>query len=811
MAREVDLRIVLRAVNRASAPLGRIARGVERIGAAANRAGAALRRVGTGVQRIGTAGLTRVTAPLVALGGFALRASGFMEQLGVSFESMLGSADAARRMTERLANFAARTPFELRDLGSATKQLLAFGVAEEHTIGTLKILGDIAAGASVPLGDLAQIYGKTLSKGRAQTEELNQLAERGVPIIDALAKYYSEIAGRPIGKAEVFKGAEEGRIRFEDLAIVLERMTEEGGIFENQMEKQSQTLFGLASTLKDNLFNALVAVGDKIIEVFRVKEGMRKLIAWIGEATKRFLEFADTNPKLTQLILIVAGIAAVAAPALFALGLLVVAAGGLVTVLGGLATAVGLLLSPFGLVAAAAVAAAVLIYRSWDGIVEWMRGLWSGMFSVIDVDGLLDRLRGTPFVGAVLGWFEGLSRKVGVLWGSVTRAVDVAGLLAWVREAGIEGGVLAWFDGLPGRVSALWTQVTAAFGMDNLLERLRGADIAGTVKGWLTGLAASVASLWATMTRALGVDALLARLRDTDIAGTVKGWLTGLAASVASLWATVTGAFGTAELITRLQDVPLLGTVKKWFTGLDGEVSKRWATVLSGIGVGGFFTALGESMSDPMQLAGIATSLLAGLTGAIQSVHWRLLGTRIGWAVRSAILAVGRTLGGILAPIFEEAGEKGIGAALLSVVKGLGKTLLAALRGSLDLLIGFIEGAFHTNLGEVWERIWTGLKDMIKTLLPDVVVRTLGIDETPETRRLPPPGGGRGPLGSAAPLAFGSSPATARTGTEQRIGGRIQVEIVGDTTNARIRSVTSESDDVPVEASIDYIFADAAA
>ena len=293
MARDVDLRIVLRAVNSASGPLARIARGVGRIGAQANKAGAALRRVGGGIQRIGTAGITRVTAPLVGLSGLALRASGFVERLTTGFESMLGSSEAARRMVERLSDFAARTPFGLKDLGNATKQLLAFGVAEEDTIGTLKLLGDIAAGANVPLGDLAQVYGKTLSKGKAQTEELNQLSERGVPILQALVDLAAK-HGNIISKEDVYDAAQKGTITFRTLMDALRLLTEQGGIFENQMEKQSQTLFGLSSTLKDNVFNALVAVGDKIIEVFQVKQGC--VTSSPGSAMRRSASSSSPRP-----------------------------------------------------------------------------------------------------------------------------------------------------------------------------------------------------------------------------------------------------------------------------------------------------------------------------------------------------------------------------------------------------------------------------------------------------------------------------------------------------------------------------------
>ena len=552
MAREVDLRIILRAVNRASEPLGRVSRAVGRIGESANKAGRLLRGIGGGIKSIGTAALTRITAPIAAISGLALTASGFVEQLTTGFESMLGSSKAARDMVERLAEFAASTPFELKDLGTATKQLLAFGVDSDETIATLKLLGDVAAGAGVPLADLGQIYGKTLSKGKAQTEELNQLSERGVPIMQALVDLAAKY-GNIISKEDVYDAAEKGTITFETMKKALTLLVSEGGIFEGQMEKQSQTLFGLASTLKDNVFNALVKVGDKLVDVFQVKEGMRKLIEWIGDATKRFVEFADTNPELTRFLFIFAGVVAVAGPVLIALGLAVVAAGGLVTAFGTLAGAVAALLSPFGLLAAGAALAAYLIYLNWDGIVEWMQKLWRGISDALDIDDLVTRIKAADVSGAVRGWFTNLADKVGSLWDGVTGAFDVAGLLTSIEGAGVAGGILGWLRGIGDDLAPLWTDVTSAFDIKALVAAVQEAGIADAVLGWLTGLSDKVKPLWAKVTSAFSVDNLLERLKGADIFGTVEGWLTGLSDKVKPLWAKVTSAFSVDNLLERLK------------------------------------------------------------------------------------------------------------------------------------------------------------------------------------------------------------------------------------------------------------------
>ena len=66
--------------------------------------------------------------------------------------------------SSRLTDFTAKTPFQLEDVGAAAKMLLSFGVAGDDIIDRLQVLGDIAAGANVPLQDMAAIYGKTLSE-----------------------------------------------------------------------------------------------------------------------------------------------------------------------------------------------------------------------------------------------------------------------------------------------------------------------------------------------------------------------------------------------------------------------------------------------------------------------------------------------------------------------------------------------------------------------------------------------------------------------------------------------------------------------
>ena len=145
---------------------------------------------------------------------------------------------------EELVEFAARTPFQIEDIGAASKQLLAFGVDADDITDKLEFLGDIASGAGISIKDLTQIYGKSMAKGKAQTEELMQMSERGIPIMTALVELGADY-GKEITKADIFKAAERTGIEFEIVVKAMKKMTAEGGVFNEQMQKQSETMSGL--------------------------------------------------------------------------------------------------------------------------------------------------------------------------------------------------------------------------------------------------------------------------------------------------------------------------------------------------------------------------------------------------------------------------------------------------------------------------------------------------------------------------------------------------------------------------------------
>ena len=170
---------------------------------------------------------------------------GEYQQLEIAFNTMLGSKSKADALMGQLIDTAATTPFEMKEIAEASKMLLAYGMEGDKVNETLIRLGDIASGLSIPIKDLAFLYGTTMVQGRLYTQDLNQFLGRGIPLADELAKQFGK------NKSEVKKLVEEGKIGFPEVQKAIEALTGEGSKFGGLMEAQSKTIKGQLSNIED--------------------------------------------------------------------------------------------------------------------------------------------------------------------------------------------------------------------------------------------------------------------------------------------------------------------------------------------------------------------------------------------------------------------------------------------------------------------------------------------------------------------------------------------------------------------------------
>lgn len=172
---------------------------------------------------------------------------GQFQQLEAAFETLTGSEQVASDLMSQLIHTAATTPFGVTDISNAARQLLAYGVEADKVNETLIRLGDICAGLSIPIGDLAYLYGTTMTQGRLYTADLNQFLGRGIPLADELAKQFG------VAKDQIKKMVEEGKVGFPEVQKAIIDLTNEGGRFGGLMEAQSKTISGRISNIEDTI------------------------------------------------------------------------------------------------------------------------------------------------------------------------------------------------------------------------------------------------------------------------------------------------------------------------------------------------------------------------------------------------------------------------------------------------------------------------------------------------------------------------------------------------------------------------------
>lgn len=229
------------------------------------------------------AGMVAVGAAVGGIVGFAVKSAASLEQTRTSFETMLGSGEKAGALMKELNAFAASTPFEFPELADAGKKLLAFGFASQDIVPNLRRLGDVASGLGIPIGELSELYGKAKVQGRLFAEDVNQLTGRGIPVTKEFAKQFG------VAESEVRGLVESGKIGFPELQKAIESMTNEGGLFAGGMLRQSTTLNGMISTLKDNIgafareMVGLTVTGDIVKGGLfdKIKNAAADLLGWL--------------------------------------------------------------------------------------------------------------------------------------------------------------------------------------------------------------------------------------------------------------------------------------------------------------------------------------------------------------------------------------------------------------------------------------------------------------------------------------------------------------------------------------------------
>ena len=212
----------------------------------------------------------------------SIEAAASTEKIKTQLEILTGSQQKAADLFKELTDFSASTPFQLQGIAEASAQLISFGFEAETVQGRIARIGEVAAGSGSDLKEVALIYGQVAAAGKLTGERLLQFQERAIPIGSALAKSMG------IAESELRDFVSSGVVGFSDFEKAFNSMSESGGIFEGAIEKQSQTLNGVLSTLKDNFFILQAEIG----EAFKPElvNGANVLISSLKDLTQVLVE-----------------------------------------------------------------------------------------------------------------------------------------------------------------------------------------------------------------------------------------------------------------------------------------------------------------------------------------------------------------------------------------------------------------------------------------------------------------------------------------------------------------------------------------
>lgn len=222
-----------------------------------------------------------------------VRVTGEFELQKTTLAAMLGDLDKAEQIITKIQGLAVESPFQFKELTTYAKQLSAFSVPAQELYDTTKMLADVSAGLGVGMDRIVLAYGQVRSAAFLRGQEVRQFTEAGIPILNELAKQFSELEGRAVSTNEVFDKISKRLVPFEMVAKVFKDMTSEGGKFFNMQEVQAETLRGKISNLKDAYEVMLNEIGKG------QSENLKGAVDW---ARKLMQNYEQTGRTLVELV-----------------------------------------------------------------------------------------------------------------------------------------------------------------------------------------------------------------------------------------------------------------------------------------------------------------------------------------------------------------------------------------------------------------------------------------------------------------------------------------------------------------------------
>lgn len=180
----------------------------------------------------------------------------------VSLGALIQDTHQANVLFGQIKAAAVESPYQIKELVNYTKQLAAYGVEQNKLFDTVMQYADVAAGLGADMSRINLAMGQIRAAGVLKGTELRQLTELGIPMVQLLSDKLSELRGDLVSTGEVFSMISDKAISFKMVEEIFNDLTGAGGRFYNMQQKQSETLAGQWSNMKDTIAIAYEEMGN---------------------------------------------------------------------------------------------------------------------------------------------------------------------------------------------------------------------------------------------------------------------------------------------------------------------------------------------------------------------------------------------------------------------------------------------------------------------------------------------------------------------------------------------------------------------
>ena len=214
---------------------------------------------------------------IIQLGKDSVQAYSQIESIRTNLGIVYGSQAEADQTFGEIAQYSVKSPFGVQTVSEFAVLLKQSGVYASDLMTTLKQIGDVAGGNQAKFGNIANAFAQIEANGKATTRQLRQFATAGIPIYKELAEYLNTTV------SDIRIKTAKSQITAGDIEAVFQKMTSQGGTFENAVNIGAKTIAARKQNLEDARQLALSELGKVGVNAFGDGTGdslYRKILSW---------------------------------------------------------------------------------------------------------------------------------------------------------------------------------------------------------------------------------------------------------------------------------------------------------------------------------------------------------------------------------------------------------------------------------------------------------------------------------------------------------------------------------------------------